>query len=79
MAHFAHALHGSAIRRALKARNFNLEPKQLNALSSVFNPVLAAVEVVPHAAQKFISNAAQFKLINILNQIAEPLLRPSRF
>ena len=72
MPHLAHALDRSTVCRTRNSRELNPEPKELDALSTVLDPLFAGVEVVLNAAHEVFGDAGQFHRGDLVHQIVEP-------
>ena len=77
--HPVHALDRRSFCGAAEAGNFNLESKQLDAGRMIFDPVLAALDVIRDTAQQFVRNAVQFQFGNVIDQIIKPAGRTFSF
>jgi len=67
-----HAFDGCAVTSALQPRQFDLETKQLDALCAVFDPLVAALQIVSHTAQEVFGDAGQFGLVDLFGEVVEP-------
>ena len=76
MAHLAHALDRSTVRRTRNSRELNPQPEELDALSTILDPLLAGVEVVADALQQLLGDAGQLAFADLINEVVEPTLWP---
>jgi len=58
---------------ARKTGDLDLQPKELDALGAILDPIVSAVQIIANAAQQIISNSAKLHLVNVVNQIRKPL------
>ena len=65
MPHPAHAFDRRTIGSAAHAWDFNLQPQQLQAGGTVFDPIVAAGQVITDAAQQVFADAPKLHVVDL--------------
>ena len=72
MPHPAHSLNRRTIGSAAHAWDFNLQPQQLQAGGTVFDPIVAAGQVITDTAQQVFADAPKLHVVDLLDKVIKP-------